>query len=136
MERDKFTNLRDLVAEGMSPSTTPDRLTAVYLELSGRCFRLAEEIGKAHRAYVVAEKERKAGHVSAKLRYLHDALPIGKAEACAEHDTAGLRTAEVEAHARYVELREVHRSLQDVMSAIQMRISWAKQELNQSARQT
>ena len=29
MERDKFTNLRDLVAEGMSAATTPDRLTAV-----------------------------------------------------------------------------------------------------------
>ena len=135
MERDKFTNLRDLVAEGMSAATTPDRLTAVYLELSGRCFRLAEECGKAHRAYLDAERERKAGHVSAKLRYLHDALPIGKAEACAENDTANLRTAEVDAHATHVELREAHRAAQDVMSAIQMRIGWLRTELQQSGRQ-
>lgn len=136
MEPDKLTHIRAVVQAATDPTTCTDVLTAMYLDLSGRCFRLAEEIGKAHRAYVVAEKERKAGHVSAKLRYLHDALPIGKAEACAEHDTAGLRTAEVEAHARYVELREVHRSLQDVMSAIQMRISWAKAEYQQSGRQT
>lgn len=136
MERDKFTNLRDLVAEGMSAATTPDRLTAIYLELSGRCFGLAEAIGKAHREYIDAERARKAAHVAVKLRCLHAAVPIGKAEAEAEHETATQRKAEVEAHAKYVELREVHRAAQDVMSAIQMRISWAKAEYQQSGRQT
>lgn len=136
MEPDKLTHIRAVVQAATDPTTRPDTLTAMYLDLSGRCFRLAEEIGKAHRAYVVAEKDRKAAHVAAKLRCLHDAVPIGRAEALAEHDTAAHRAAEVEAHARYIELREVHRALQDVMSAAQMRISWAKQELQQSGRQT
>ena len=136
MEPDKLSNIRALVVEAMAPTTTPDRLTALYLELSGRCFGLADKVGKAHRAYLDAERERKAGHVSTKLRYLHDALPIGKAEACAENDTANLRTAEVDAHALHVELREIHRAAQDVMSAIQMRIGWLRTELQQSGRQT
>ncbi len=136
MERDKFTNLRDLVAEGMSAATTPDRLTAVYLELSGRCFRLAEETGKAHRAYLDAERVRKAAHVAKKLHYMLDSVPIGRAEASAEHDTGPERKAEVDAQAAYIELREVHRAAQDVMSAIQMRISWLKAEYQQSGRQS
>ena len=136
MEPDKLAKIRPLVAEAMVPNATPDRLTAIYLELSGRCFGLAGAIGKAHREYIDAERARKAAHVAVKLRCLHAAVPIGKAEAEAEHETAPQRKAEVEAHAKYVELREVHRAAQDVMSAIQMRISWAKAEYQQSGRQT
>ena len=135
MEPDKLSNIRALVAEAMAPTTTPDRLTALYLELSGRCFGLADKVGKAHRAYLDAERTRKAAHVAHKMRSLNAEVPIGKAETLAEHDTARERQAEVDAHALHVELREVHRAAQDVMSAIQMRISWLKAEYQQSGRQ-
>lgn len=126
-EHTKGSVLRDLVRQ-VHATTEPGNMARLLTEIASRSFYLAAEVAVLHREYLLAEQERKRHFAATKLARISMGSSAARAEVEAEAEIQALRAAEIDAQGEWMSLRLMHEGIRDVMTALQMRLAYERDE--------
>lgn len=131
MKGDELKKLVIRVHKAQDPATMAELLT----EIASRSFYLATEVAKGHEAYLRAEQDRKTRFAVEKFTKISAGESAAKAEAHAEVAIKELRAVEVEAQVEWMSLRHMLEGIRDVMTALQMRLAYERDEAKRTITQ-
>jgi hypothetical protein len=123
----KGDELKKLVLR-VNKATDPATMAELLTEIAARSFYLSGEVARHHKMYLEAEQERKTRHAVEKMSRMSTGMSAAKADAEAEVAIEGNRRAEVMAQCEWMALRNMHEGIRDVMTALQMRLAYERDE--------
>ena len=109
---------------------SPDRIVELFTTIAVMSYHLSQEVGEAYRVYANAEGARKA-HMAGRVIALQvDGTSNAKATAIVEasDEYQALRAKEVDAEAEYTRWKLTAQGTNNVLSSLQMRSAWARDE--------
>lgn len=131
----KGERLNTLVREAQRNNLSGDRISELMVEISGASYWLAEEVSELYKASMNDEAALENALVLAELNLIgKEGMAISKAHQAAkkEENVVEARTTYIESKAEYERWRGRLKGIERLLSALQMRLAWLKQEKAQS----
>jgi len=123
------------VKEAGRLNLTPDRVVELYAEIATMSYYLSTTVADAYRTFANAEGDRKAHLARGVIRLQAEGASNAKAEATVmgSDEYIALRAKEIGAEVEYIKWKQVAQGVNNVLSSLQMRSAYLRDERKATA---